>query len=252
MIQRTLIFLFLSFILSLTSLANPQDDFQKATTAYQNKDFKTAISTYESVLAEGMVSHELYYNLANSYFKTGAFAKSVLFYERALLLAPRDSDTQHNLRVVRQELVDDIEVLPPFFLAKWWRGLSQLSVSSVWSFLSILTMWLAIAGLVFWLIGKNRQQKKKGFIGGIILLLFSLLFWGLGHTRAAQESNSSYAILMSKEVVLRSAPDPESKAILNLHEGTKVNLKDQIGEWYKVRLANGEIGWLATNELEKI
>ena len=251
--QKT-IFILLANLILITSIGftNPQQNFEKATAAYQANDFKTAISTYEAILAEGMISKELYYNLGNSYFREKQYGKAVLNLERALQIAPSDADIQHNLKIVRQELVDDIEQLPPFFLAKWWHNVSQLFSSMVWSALAILTMWLAIAGLVFWLIGKQRAQRKRGFLGGIGLVALTVLFYALGNTRANAERDSGQAILMSKQMALRSAPDDQSKVILDLHEGVKVSIQDQIGDWHKVRLANGEVGWLPKEVIEKI
>lgn len=233
-------------------IANPTENFQKATESYKNKDFKTAIMAYEALVAENYVSKELYYNLGNSYFKEKEWGKAVLNYERALQIAPSDEDIQHNLKVVHQELVDDLETVPPFFLSKWWNNLSLLFGSTTWSILSIITIWLAITGLYLWLTGKVRTQRKQGFLAGISLVAISLLFFALGSTRSAKEIDSGEAIIMSKELNLRAAPDPDSKSIVLLHEGTKVQLEDQIGEWYKVRLINGEIGWLPMEQLGKI
>ena len=252
--NRKTIFLLLANLILIASIgfANPQQNFEKATAAYQAKDFKTAISTYEAGLSEGMISKELYYNLGNAYFREKQYGKAVLNLERALQIAPSDADIQHNLQIVRQELVDDIEQLPPFFLAKWWNATSQIFSSTVWSALAILTMWLTVAGLVLWLIGKQRTQRKRGFLGGLGLLVLTLLFYALGNTRANAEQDSGQAVLISKEMALRSAPDGESKVILDLHEGVKVSIQDQIGDWHKVRLANGEVGWLPKDVLEKI
>lgn len=247
------LYLIVLFLLYWTFvLANPQDNFQKANDAYQKNDYATATKLYEMVLQDGFISKELYYNLGNCYYKVKQLSKARLNFERALLLAPADSDIQHNLKILRQDLVDEIEEIPPFFLKKWWLSTSRLLGSTVWSILALLTMWLGIAGLVFWLIGKTRQQRKRAFLGGLVLLALSLLCYALGNTRVALEQDSGQAVIMPKEIALRSAPDGDSKIILQLHEGTKVSTEDQLQEWYKVRLANGEVGWLPMHTVERI
>ncbi len=251
--MKKIILLFsLNLLLSGFLFSNPNEKFQEGTAAYQNKDYKAAIAAFEGLVQKGMESKELYYNLGNSYYQEKQLGKAVLFLERSLQLAPRDADIQHNLKVIRQELQDDIEELPPFFLAKWWKGLSNVFGSGLWSILAILTMWLAIGGLVLWLRGHERSQKKKGFLAGMALLVLSFLFFALGNTKATIEKDSGHAILMPQEIALRSAPDADSKVIVALHEGTKVAIQDQISDWYKVRLANGEVGWLPINSMEKI
>ena len=58
--------------------------------AYMKGDYLTAIQVYEDLLQQGE-SAEVYYNLGNSYYKSGDIAHAILNYERALLLQPNDS-----------------------------------------------------------------------------------------------------------------------------------------------------------------
>jgi len=37
-----------------------------------------------------------------------------------------------------------------------------------------------------------------------------------------------------------------------IHAGLKVQLIDHLGNWTKVRLADGKVGWLAEKEIEVI
>jgi len=82
--------------------------------------------------------------------------------------------------------------------------------------------------------------------------MFSALTFLMAMDSANEERNGSSAVIMSSEVNLRSAPDEVSNSIFLLHEGTSVELLDQIGEWYKVKLLNGELGWLPMKVLEKV
>ena len=60
------------------------------------------------------------------------------------------------------------------------------------------------------------------------------------------------AIIFSPTVTIKSSPDEKSVDLFVLHEGTKVELIDNIGDWYEIRIANGSVGWLATSAVEKI
>lgn len=226
--------------------------FQTANTAYENKKFKEAIDAYEKIALTGNFSPELYYNLGNSYYRTNQVGQSILNYERALRLAPGDADIRQNLAIAEQKRIDDLGVIEPFFLKKWWEGLANFVASGIWSALGILLIWLGIAGFILWLIGKERTQRKKGFLMGIALFLLSLFFFGLANTRSGIEQDSRAGVIMKKTVDLRSAPDAESKKIMAIHEGLKIDLLDQLGEWYKVRLSDGEQGWVQQDSFEKI
>ena len=80
----------------------PEQLWDAANTAYINGDFRAAAAAYEQLLAQGFVSVKLYYNLANAYFKENRLGKAILFYHRALRLAPGNDDIRYNLSVDRK------------------------------------------------------------------------------------------------------------------------------------------------------
>jgi len=53
-------------------------------------------------------------------------------------------------------------------------------------------------------------------------------------------------------VTIKSSPDEKSIDLFVLHEGTKVRILDNIGNWYEIRIANGSVGWLPVSSIEKI
>ena len=245
----------LSFLFPLIVFANDTTKiFQEANELYKSNEFSKAIEKYESIEFQGYRSAELHYNLGNAYFKINKLGKAILNYERALLISnvKNRDDIKYNLVLARKKLPDDIESLPQFFLKRWKNNLNQLATSNSWSIVALLFFWLGIGGLVLWLKGKNRLRKKIGFVSGLANLMFSALTFLMAMDSANEERNGSSAVIMSSEVNLRSAPDEVSNSIFLLHEGTSVELLDQIGEWYKVKLLNGELGWLPMKVLEKV
>jgi len=130
--------------------------------------------------------------------------------------------------------------------------LSMLATSGFWGLAAIVLWWIGFAGFGVWLLGKTRPLKKKGFATGVACLLLSLLPFSLALSRNAFEKNSRHAIVMQATASLLSAPDEAGAEILKLYEGAKISLSDQIGDWYKVRLPDGETGWLPGKVLEKI
>ena len=82
--------------------------------------------------------------------------------------------------------------------------------------------------------------------------VLAFLFSTLALSRLSYVKDSRQAIMIEKEKALHSGPDTDSPVILTLHEGTKVEILDQIGEWHKIRLVNGEQGWLPVEVLGKI
>ncbi len=226
--------------------------FGEANEAYIAKEYKLAIEKYEQVLESGVHAADVLYNLGNAYYRDGQLGKAILNYERGLLLDNTDNDLRYNLELAKKERIDEIEVLPPFFLSRWWRGVRELATSKGWAIIALITFWLGIAGLIIWQMASVRKQKKIGFVTGILLLLFSVFPFSLSINSASLEADSRRAVILSEEVELKNGPDDESTSILVLHQGTSLELLDQIGDWYKVKLLNGEQGWLKIDVFEKI
>lgn len=249
-VSALLILLFL--LLQGAVWAQPAQLMEEANAAYANKNYQRAIDTYEQILAEGLTSEVLHYNLGNAYFRTQQLGKAILHYEKALQLAPSDGDIQHNLEVAYALQTDEMEPLPAFFLSKWWRGLRGRLSANGWTVFGLLLLWISAGGLLLWLLGKERTQRKRGFLVGIITLVLCTLPFSLALSRKHFDEHSKEAVLLAHETQLHFAPDADSQVVLTVHEGLKVDLQDRISGWYKVRLPNGEIGWLPVEVVAEI
>lgn len=225
---------------------------QTANKAYEQGDFAQAAALYDSLLSEGYELAELHYNLGNAYFRQDQLGKAILHYERALILAPGDADALHNLAFAKQHTLDDFEEVPGFFLRVWWHRLCDLTTSSAWAILAIVLWVGGFGGLAVWQLSRVRRIRKTGFIAGIVLLVLSVLPLSLALSRAAYERHSGRAVILDATASLRSAPDEAGTQLLLLHEGTEIDLLEKLGDWKKVRLPNGEEGWLPVTCLEEI
>jgi len=229
------------------SFADAQDAdalFKQGNDAFTANNYSEAITKYEAVLTQGLHSDELHYNLGNAYYKSKQLGKAVFHFELALLHAPGNKDARFNLETVNAQLKDEISVLPTFFLTRWWRGLRGFFSSTMWSVLCLLALWLFVAGIAGWLLYTDRSKKKRAFLGAGLGLVLSVLLFVLAWQRWSLELDTGHGIVLEAVRPLHSAPDGESAEILTLHEGTKVELTGMLGDWHKVRLVNGEVGWL--------
>jgi SH3-like domain-containing protein len=54
-------------------------------------------------------------------------------------------------------------------------------------------------------------------------------------------------------VSVKSSPSAESSQdLFILHEGTKVEILDQVGSWSNIELADGRQGWIKSSDIETI
>ena len=76
------------------------EQMAKANESYEGGEYAQALEIYERLVEEGAVDPDLFYNLGNAYYKEGQPGRAVLYYKRALRLAPRDNDARTNLQLV--------------------------------------------------------------------------------------------------------------------------------------------------------
>ena len=246
MVKKILTILFCAFSLLMSA---QNDNFTKANKAFYQKDYDTAISGYEALVKDGLQSFELFYNLGTSYAKKGQVGKAILYFEKAKLLEPNNPMLENNLSIVQGQIKDDIDTINPFFLKDWWETIYRMFSSSVWSILTLLFLWLGVFGVSKWILSPER---KKYLFYAIPLFILGLISFFGARSKANFEINSQMGVVLAQEAVLKSGADNSSDDILTIHEGLKLTLEDKIGDWYKVRLANGEIGWLPNDVVGKI
>ncbi|GJM34088.1 MAG: hypothetical protein DHS20C18_30890 [Saprospiraceae bacterium] len=241
----------LFFLAVAVGNAQPEAILNQANEAYRKNAFGDAVKGYEDLLAAGYDNAKVHYNLGNAYYRMEKLGPAILHFEKASLMTPGDEDIQHNLEVARKQLTDKLEVVPEFFLTRWWRDTTISLTAAGWSTMALLFLWGGVGGIIIWLLAKERRYKKLGFILGIILLLLSIFPFTLASARAAMAEESGFAIVLVPEADLVSGPE-STTSLLKIHEGLKVKLLDRIGDWEKVGLHNGEQGWLPKEVLGKI
>ena len=99
-IYITLLLLFFASTISANSLTHQADS------AYTEDNFVEAISLYNKIIQEEGTSSILYYNLGNSYFRSGKLGKAIICYERSVILDPSNEDAITNLDFVRSQITD--------------------------------------------------------------------------------------------------------------------------------------------------
>lgn len=232
--------------------ASTKDSLQAAESAYASENYAEAIETYEALLSENNESAEIYYNLGNAYYKMGKIAPAILNYERALLLDPGDRDIRFNLNLSKQNTADKIETVSDFFLVKWINGIQSLFSVDTWSTIGIVCFCLFIACLILFFFSKLMLMKKIGFYLGAFLLFLIIMSNIFASRQKYDLLNRSGAIVFAPTVTVKSSPDASGTDLFILHEGTKVNIKSQLGDWNEVELEDGNIGWIQKKDIEVI
>lgn len=232
--------------------ANDEQLEHQAEQMYAEGKYADAADIYTKILAEGKESADLYFNLGNCYYKLGENTRAILNYERSLLLNPGDDMVRYNLKMAQQAIVDKIEVLPELFLVRWYKALVAYFSADQWGYISVgfFVLFLIMAALFFY--SRSIGVKKTGFVIGVFAFLLTLATIFFAMRQDKRITQREYAIITTPSVTVKGAPDNSGTSLFLIHEGLKVRVVGELGSWYNIRLADGNEGWVAKTDLEKI
>jgi tetratricopeptide (TPR) repeat protein len=250
--MKRLYTLFFVAILCVSAAFAQNEDVLRAEQLYENQQYDSALVVYEDLLNQGYHNAVLYYNIGNVYYKKNDVARAILYYEKAFLLNPHDSDIQHNLDFARAQQVDKIESLGRGFVKSWYARLYRLFNPNVWIVLSIISFLLFLSGLALFFFSSKLVYRKSGFFIGIFLFLVSLVSYISAQSRYTELTAHEYAIVVEPTVSIKTEPLETSKDLTVIHGGLKVKIIQEKQDWLLIRLSDGNKGWIKKRFIEEI
>ena len=248
--KKMLLGLLLPLFLMAPVHADPRSSFEEGLRLYRANDMAGAISHWERVLRQGAVSGPLLYNLGNAYYRSGQIGKSILSYERARKLMPRDRDVYTNLDLARLAVVDKIEKPVRLVIWDWVDSVrDSLSLHELAVLFQVIGF-LALGSFLGWRYTPLswRQPLRTVLVIWLVAYALSGAWYGW---RAALDTQKR-AIVTAVKTDVCSAPDASSTQLFSLHEGTKVRYGESLTGWVSIQLADGRKGWVPISNVEKI
>ena len=83
-------------------------------------------------------------------------------------------------------------------------------------------------------------------------LFFAVFFFSTGIIKNLNQKSNLFAIIFDEKIDFRSEPNYRSEVLFNLHEGTKVLIKEELNDWVFVEIQDGNKGWIETQSIKKI
>ena len=224
--------------------------FSQANAQYAEGNYAEAVAQYEQVIVE-QPSAEAYYNLGNAYFKQGELAQAILAYERALRIEPSYKDAKHNLLFAQSRIVDNIEDTQSFFLSNWLKAIRNALNQQTWMILSIALFICMLIGFFLFAFSQTVWVRKTAFYTSLVALLISLVACINAGSLHHRDTARAEAIITQGIVNAKSSPDRSGTDLFTVHEGTKVEITETIGDWCCIHVGN-YIGWMPLAHLERI
>lgn len=192
-------------------------------------------------MSQGGVSAPLLYNLANSYAQDGQSGRAILNYERALRLAPGDSDSIGNLQLVRKE--KGIFQAEPSFSQRFVRllGLNQWTGLAAVAFLGF-----AVALLLPPSVPVKRTSRVT--LAAVCLGVTILATIGAnGHYRHWHD-----AVVLTEDARLQVSPFESAASLGSIQEGRLLRPGKLHNKYVLVEDETGRSGWLEAAAFERI
>lgn len=251
--MKRLVYIFMFILFSQTLFAADRDSlWVRANDAYSLGEYSTALEIYNHIESDGYVSARLWYNMGNTCYKLQDDGKAILYYERALKLDPSNSDVKHNLEIARLKILDKIEVVPEFILTTWTKDLRNTMSSDKWAWTGIVLLVITALLVLCFRFAPKSSQRKFSFVFACITFLMVLASFGFSASLKSNVKSQDSAIVVAPVSNVKSAPNSTGGNLFILHEGTKVEIIEQVGGWSRIELSDGRQGWMMSKDFEII
>lgn len=224
----------------------PTDWFQKGNQAYEQQDFRQAAEFYERALDEDGPAFVLYYNLGNAYYNLRDVGRTILNYERARLLEPRQEDLLFN----RRHVLAEAGAAQPEF-GRWNFLLENFTLNEM-ALAATALFWLALllGGFGFPRAARKRRFPYASLAGAILLgVMGATSAIAAAHLADTRYSPQFAVVTAETGVEARSEPSMASVKVATFSPGSQLFILSTRGKWSYAEFQNGQHGWLPRKSL---
>lgn len=247
---RNILFIFVIAFATVSFAAEHCNGIEAGVKAYNDGDFDRAIDEWRTCVDNGTENADLYYNLANAYFRNGKLGFAIYYYKSALRLAPSSDDIQHNLKyaeaMTRDKVDEDGEENP--LLSGLFKVHHALSLKAqMWTILGIF--WaialLAVARRI------SRSGKAKNLLTGAAFAFscfFCIIAMSAGYKIFVTETEIT-GVVTAADADVTSAPSDKSQTLNTLSEGTSFEVLSEQGNFVEIRLGEKVRGFVKQSDV---
>lgn len=247
--------LYILVIILSISQANTQNNntiFEQANTLYNKGKYTEAIDKYTAILETKNHSPELYYNLANAHYKLNNVGPSIYYYEKALQLSPNNDDVKNNLNYAKNMTVDAIGIIPEVGFSKVIKNVSNTMSFDAWAKIAVLLVFCFVILFLIYYFSYSTIKKRISFVSSLVCLLFLVITLALAFNKYAIDKKNNPAIVFVQETKIKTEPNLRSEEAFRLHEGTKVQILEAVDNWKKIKLNDGKMGWVVSDDIKML
>lgn len=231
---------------------NAQLLFDRANDALQAGNIEQALSTYNQLEQQELISGPLFLNMGISYIEIDSLGKAKYYLLKASRLEETEEEAQKGLEYVESQFSRQSAALPKL---PWEKAVDWLRISMGAS--TLLGIAIILLNLGVFLFVANwffefpfASWIKKSGIGiaglGITIILVSFYVDYV-------ENRYSDAVMISMQTNVLEKPVSDASVISQAYEGYSFTVdhhksQEQQG-WNYVRMSNGLYGWIPSSEI---
>ena len=224
-------------------------------------DFQRSAEGWRAVISAGGDNAAAWFNLGNAELRAERLGEAIVAYRRSERLAPFDDDVAANLAEARRRVERPIEAdatdLTVSNLAGWWKVLDTRS-----RVLIALSTWVG-----FWLLLLARRVGGRGPRTGeaeaktlawrstlAVLGITAVLATGTILVDRTLATRRSAGVLLTGDVILRTGNGTTFSPATDetISKGVEFSILERRPGWWRIRLPDGTVGWIADDTGEAV
>jgi tetratricopeptide (TPR) repeat protein len=226
----------------------PQTLFFRGNALYGDEHYADAVVAYEKVLAAGLESGNLHFNLGNAYFKSGDVGRAILEYERARRLIPRDPDLHANLGYAREKSGDGDPT--PLWARLALPLAARASSDELLTAASVCFVLLMALLIVVRLVPVAARASRGAALAATVGLALTA---GSAAYRLATVDLPTFAVVVATaDTDVRFEPSVSGTTHFATKTGSVLRLLAEREGWAQVARPDGERGWIARGAIATV
>lgn len=218
-----------------------QQRFDQANQLAKQHKYDQALILYRQLQNEGVISANLYIDIANAEVHLGHFAAALVNFELAKKIS--DESTEINTAILSIVSSQQLEYeIPRMNLITFTSR--QLSPGN-WLIIGSLVAVLFALLLILYINRPTVVRKKSLYISFALYIFFSAACCYLAYGSDQYTNDKNWAIVMQDKTALKNAPSESSSTNYEVNAGNKFFVKDKIGSWFLLQNQFGKKGWVS-------
>ncbi|MEM1441515.1 MAG: hypothetical protein AAGF67_04195 [Verrucomicrobiota bacterium] len=221
--------------------------FTSANEDFEQGELKQAEMKYMTLVENGLVSSDLYFNLGTTQYRLENPGEAMLWFRRAQIVEPNAPEIPQNIEFLKNKIG---------FLEFGETGLGSVLralPSGLGKWVGSALLWLAAIAIAAPFCLPSMRDRLSGYLVlGVVLGMFGYVCLRLDHFEKTQIAPQNFATVITSGAKALTAPSPASKAVIDLPPGSEVRIIQTTGQWRYVDIPGELRGWVRAEQIEPV